>query len=246
MRLTYAMTLLLTLTLSANLSADLTVDVLDAQITAGGKGFIDVVVTSDSNVTLSFVGYEFVITGDSTLGELRFRPDYDQNDPSNSDRQNNAEQSLSSPPYDYVFLGDTDPANFSAATPDTTSLTGGDITGSLADVALAAGVQYLLARLELEHVTPNPAAAVGSVFTVSLVDSGNTAFGNNGGDVPVAPQSFLNSGNVSVTATPEPSSLTFGALIGVGLIGRGVVRRFRRRRSQADLVKSDSVPSCHS
>lgn len=200
---------------------------------------MDVWITSDGTDNLFSAGYEFRITGSTLSGALQFRATGDQS---------NSEQSEPGPP-EYVFLGDTDPGNFFAnRQPVETQLIGGDFTASGANMPLINGSVRLLARLEIEHITATPLAAVGNVFQLGLwnEDQGtadqlddSTLFmdelGNPltfaAGSAPSttsAPGAFLNLGTITVTAAvPEPGTFVALAVAAAGLSAR----RWRRQCS---------------
>ena len=193
---------------SLQANADIIVSVQDATVAAGGTGFVDVLISSDNNDALSLAGYEFQITGSNLFGDLTFRPDWDAGDPSNTANQSNSEQNQP----DYVFAGDTDLAIFSAVVSPTATLIGGDFTMSGND-SNPLTTNYLLARLELLHTTPNAALAVGSTFTVSLLDNSPfTSFENSGG--PLMFSSNVGTVTVTAAAVPEPSSCIALAALG--------------------------------
>lgn len=163
-------------------------------------------------------------------------------DPAN---QTNSEQSVNSP-NPYVFLGDTDAANFYATQdPSETRVFGGDSTFSLNNISLTS-TQLLLARLEIQHVTGTPLTAVGDTFTIALVNNDNGTPGDLTDDstlfqdnaltpltfaVGSDPSLFLNIGTITITsaAVPEPGTfavLTFAAASWCG-------HRLRRRKIQS-------------
>lgn len=215
------LTCLLAIGVSAStLSADLIITPQDATISSGGSGFVDVFISSTSTDNLSIAGYEFAITGSIANGSLQF---------SSTAQQSNSEQSLSN----YVFFGDTSPGNFTAVRQDpvTTSLVGGDFTASGGDVTVTT-TPVLLARLEIEHVTGTPLAAVGDTFQLALVNSANTSFLDSSfSPVNVNGASFSNFGTIHISgpaSVPEPGSL---ALTGIAFTAVAGWRWIRRKRS---------------
>lgn len=203
---------LLAATISSPLSADIIVDIQDATIAAGGTGFVDVLISSNSISDLASFGFEFQISAPTVNGALRF-----------SAVQSDSETTAQSPlDYDYVFLGDS--INFSAVRqdPDEQSLVGGDAAS--ANVSIT-GTQLLMARLEIEHITGTPLAAVGDTFTVSLLPGPNTEFL----DENLAPVNLFSSssGTITITAAvPEPGSTSI--LLASSAAGFWWTRRKRR------------------
>jgi hypothetical protein len=245
--------ILLWLIASTTASAGVIIQVQNATITAGGTGFVDVLISSTGTDNLSVMQFDFRISGNAANGALQFR---------NTADQSNSEQGVSFP-IAYVFLGDTDPANWFAnrqATP--TELLGGDSTASFSGVAID-GTQKLLARLEIEHITGTPLAAVGDSFTLSLwndlgisdtFDDDSTFFLDEGLNPLVfdtdstpntlgSPSAFLNFGTITVTAdsavVPEPGTFAIFTIGGIVFAGR----KYRRRlgaKSPRELVESRS------
>lgn len=160
---------------------------------------------------------------------VTFRPDWNPVDPFNVANQSNSEQDEP----DYVFATNTDPTNFTANSASSTSLIGGDFTADFMDSDPLG--DYLLARLELMHTTPNADLAVGSTFQVSLVDSSAfTEFYDNAGFLASTPLSLssFTSGTITVTSAsvPEPSSF---AMLGLIAVGGAIRSRWRKRRERA-------------
>jgi len=218
-------------------NAAIIVSVGSATIAAGGTGYVDVRISSNNNDVLSLVGYQFQITGSNLNGDLTFRPDWNSGEPINPANQSNSEQNQP----DYVLGTDTDPGPgyFTATLLSPTSLIGGDSTFSGADTSPLTPGDFLLARLELMHTTPNAALAVGSTFQVSLVnDPFFTGFYNNAGlaafpdPIPLSLASF-SPGNITVTsaAVPEPSSFAILGLVAAGGIFRSRWKNRKHRGS---------------
>ncbi len=235
--------ILLSLTVSTTASAGVIIQVQNATITAGGTGFVDVLISSTGMDNLFLAQYDFRISGSATDGALQFR---------STANQSNSEQGADLPmwPFAYVFLGDTDPMNFSAALqPTPTELQGGDFTDSFTAVAVD-GTQKLLARLEIEHITGTPLAAVGDMFTVSLwnADRGTTNPSDDSTfflddmlnplsfdpdstpNTLASPSAFQNVGTITITGTPAvvPEPGTFATLMIAGIAFAG--REWRRQR----------------
>jgi hypothetical protein len=204
--------LILVATISSSASAGIIVNIQDATIAAGGTGFVDVLISSTGSDDLAYFGFEFQISAPTLNGALRF-----------SAVQSGSETTAQSPDYDYVFLGDS--INFSAVRqdPDEQRLVGGDAAS--ANVSITA-TQLLMARLELEHVTGTPLAAVGETFTVSLLPGPNTEFLDENFD-PVNLFSS-SSGTITITsaaAVPEPGSAS--VLLASSVVGLWWKRRQR-------------------
>lgn len=199
--------------------ADMIVEIQNATIESGGRGFIDVLVSSDRVVgdTFSLYGYKFEITPITIIagGVLEFQPSSNSLEPF---RQSASEQSLDN----YIFKGSTAANNLIAVRqdPNRQQIVGGDsrVAGNF---TFTSPNQYLLARLELQHITPTPETSSGS-FRVSLIqDPGQSYFQNldlNDND-PAQPKinpvsySASNSGLVTVVSSvPEPSSLVMALL----------------------------------
>ena len=228
------------LTLCVPASAAVIIEVQNASITAGGTGFVDVLISSTASEDLYSVGYEFEITGDVLNGSLEFRPSFDFMDPGNETNQTNTEQSVSGP-IPYVFFPDTSVDNFFANNLDPLGkqLIGGD-TRSIDENISLTSTQQLLARLEVHHITSTPEAAINKTFKIMLKNSGQTSFGsvaNQGtlGDLSddiVTPlgidgDSFTSFGTITITsaAVPEPSTFAIMGLIAAGLFGKKLRRR---------------------
>lgn len=233
--------ILLSLTASTTASAGVIIQVQNSTITAGGTGFVDVLISSTGTENLLLAQFDFRISGNDANGALQFRS-----------AQSNSEQGVTSP-FAYVFQGDANPSNWFAnqqATP--TELLGGDFTVSTTGVTLD-GTQKLLARLEIEHISGSPLAAVGDSFTLSLwnADQGNAdpfddstlflddMFNPLMFDIDStpntlgAPPAFQNFGTITVTAVPsatavvpEPGSFAIFTIAGLAFAGR----KWRRRR----------------
>lgn len=224
---------------------DIIVQVQNASITSGGTGFVDVLISSTGTDNLYSAGYDFQIFGLQGNGSLIFRPSFNPLSPLDPSNQTNSEQAVNSPNA-YVFLGDTDAANFYAIQdPSETRMLGGDSTLSTNNISLTS-TQLLLARLEIQHVTGTPLAAIGDTFTIALVNNDNvtpvdltddsTLFQDNGFN-PLTfaagsdPSAFLNVGTVTITAAAVPEPGTFAVLTIAAASWCG--HRFRRRKSES-------------
>ncbi|MFO0941312.1 MAG: PEP-CTERM sorting domain-containing protein [Pirellulales bacterium] len=220
---------LLLLSLSAVVRADFVVDIQDSTITSGGKGYVDVLVwNTGASDSFSLFNYKFQITEVNTVngGTLEFRSSFSLTAPNDIDRQSNSEQFLAN----YIFAGSADAINFAATRQDTAKdqLSGGD-NRSAGNINFSAtpSSPSLLARLELQHITPNPDSSTGT-FRIELVkNSALTYFQNLEllDDDPLQPiiaeSSYTNYGFVSIiTAVPEPSSFVLLCISGLALLRR--------------------------
>lgn len=201
-----------------DVNADLFVDVQDATLTSGGYGSIDVLVSSTGGIdTFSLFNYQFEITSVNTIngGLVEFQSSFVSVD---DKRQSNSEQDQGN----YLFAGSTNVANFAAKRqdPNRLQLVGGDVRTD-GNMNLSGPTKYLLARLELQHITPSPELSAGT-FRVSLVQSADLSYFQNldlDNDDPLQPRihadsySLAGSGIVTIiSAVPEPSSLSLMAL----------------------------------
>ncbi|MCA9061535.1 MAG: PEP-CTERM sorting domain-containing protein [Planctomycetaceae bacterium] len=215
--------LMLLLLTTTKVHADLIITFENSTVSSGGTGFIDVFIGSTGSDDLVLVGYEFSIAGADANGSLQFRDTLNQID----DEQNDSR---------YVFAGDTDPLNFLAARqdPTVTGLAGTDFANSLTDVTLSSfDAPRLLARLELEHVTTTPSAAIGDTFAISLIPVGSlfqdSAMVLNASTDSLPFSSIPGTITITSAAVPEPSSLMFVGITAAFVIGR--VRLQQRRSS---------------
>lgn len=241
LKLTVVLLLVLTWTVPA--SGAIIIQVQNANVTAGGTGFVDVLISSNlASENLYSAGYDFQISGLQGNGSLIFRPSFDPLAPLNPANQTNSEQSVVAP-VPYVFAADPDASNFFAVQdPSETRLIGGDAKFMLGDIVLTP-TPVLLARLELQHVSGTPLAAVGDTFTISLVNddlgtpldvTDDSTLFRDSADVPLLfalgsdPSAFANSGTITITsaAVPEPGTMGFLAVLSTTYL----VRRFRRTK----------------
>lgn len=205
---------------STPLRSDIIVDVRDATIAANGTGFVDVLISSDTTSTdlIESFGFEFQISAPTVNGALRF-----------SAIQSDSEIFATVPDYDYVFLGDSINFHADRSLADEQRLLGGDAASG--NVSIAGGT-FLMARLELEHISGSPLGAVGETFTISLLPGGNTDFLDE--NSLSLNQGTHSSGIVTITsaAVPEPAS-TAVLLVG-SAVGLWWKRRKLRRKQNSD------------
>lgn len=217
-------------------SADIIVEFLDAEIVAGGHGYVDLLISSDSTDALFLASFKLQITPVYPgVSQLYFRDSFIETDPTNPFYQMNSEQADAN----YVFAASVpDTTNFTAIRDltDPTIFIGSDTSSSGLSVTLS-GIKKLLARVELESVTPHPEAAIGESFEIRLVDDGDTYFiDDQMNNLQIRTSSFSNFGSIRVAA-PEPSTF---ALLATGL---ALVAVFRRWQSAGPVIAG---PACGS
>ncbi len=212
--------------------ADLIFDLRPAEITAGGRGYVDIYVSSfqPPNTSVesfhSVAGFNFQLKikpqpnslGQMPGGELIFQDTFAKNDPSSISRQTNSEQFMPN----YIFASKADPDIFVASTEvGGDILNGADTTRDISAVRVGA-MPLLMARVELAQRQPPQAA--GDVYQIELV-AAHTEFFD--ADINAVPLDFSRSSFAltTVTAVPEPSwvGLCWLALCSLAL---------RRRRGQ--------------
>lgn len=184
--------------------ADFIVDVQDSQIAPGGLGFVDVLISSPTDTTLSGFSLLFQISTSPAGGVLEFR---------DTPQQSDSERTYAGMDYSYVFLGKTQSGGFGAdrTAGNARSLTASDFATE--NVALAANTPYLLVRLELQHVAPVGETG-GATYQVSLVnDPGFNQVGSSMG----IDYGLSSSGTITAAAVPEPSAAMLFGLLGAGL-----------------------------
>ena len=200
--------------------SDIIVDVQDASIAANGSGFVNVLISSNGTLTdlIGSFGFEFEISAPTVNGALRF-----------SAVQSNSETVATAPDYDYVFLGDS--TNFIAIRqdPDEQRLVGGDAASANVNIA---GGPFLMARLEIEHFTGTPLAAVGETFTISLVPGVNTDFLDE--NLASLTQGIHSSGIVTITSAAVPEPGTWGVLLAGSAVGLWWKRRSKYQNQHGD------------
>lgn len=206
---------------SREVRADIIVDVQDAMITAGGSGFVDVLISSTGTDTLDYYSYDFQISlVGAPVSTLQF-----------SNPQILTETGLGN----YVFAGDAGAINVVTLTNSQYVADAGTL--SFAGVGLTAATR-LLARLEVESVLglgQTPAMANGEQFLISLLNSGDTLFKDDLGDpLTIDGSSATNTGLITIqgaAAVPEPGSLGVCA-IGAAVMGWRMLRL--RRKAQVN------------
>lgn len=204
---------------SREVRADIIVDVQDAMITAGGFGFVDVLIISSTGTdTLDYYFDDFQISlVGAPVSTLQF-----------SNPQILTETGLGN----YVF------PTLNAGAINVITLTNSQFiadagTLSFAGVGLTAATR-LLPRLEVESVLglgQTPAMANGEQFLISLLNSGDTLFNDDLGNfLTIDGSSAANTGLITIqgaAAVPEPGSLGVCA-IGAAVIGWCMCRLRRK------------------
>lgn len=198
---------------SAQLHGEIIVNILDAQISAGETGFVNVMVESDSSENLDLFQYKFRISGvGANVGGLRFLSPQ-------------LSSEVSAP--NYIHSGDS--GGFISVAqngPQFDEVLGGDFTSSFAGTELSS--ERLFAQLDIEHILPTgtPSSAASSdQFSISLIDDGDTFFSDSAFNTLAF--SSTGDGQVEVVvAVPEPGS---GGLL---LLSTAVLMQIRRRRQQ--------------
>lgn len=179
------------------------VQIEDTTLSAGQTGAIDVLISStDGTDQLGRFSAEFAITQISGTGILNFQSSFNSAD---LNRQSDSEQTSTSP--EYVFLNRLNAVNSFGSV---TQVGGQGVTqfDRASENVLINGGPRLLARLELEHVTP--ALDQPAVYQVALLNSASTRFQLfDNSVVPISPSSFSNLGTVTISAVPEPSTAAF-------------------------------------
>ena len=199
--------LLLTLAAAPAARADLIISVGSADVQSGQTGSVDVFVRSTTGTdSLQIANVQFQIT---PVSPPPLSPALSFTNPQ-SDSQ------LTNPGY--IFAGNSAAAPFGPASFITTTITpndtyfGGDGTADASGV-LVPTTNRLLVRLDLTA----GAGAGGSVYQISLVNSGTLFLDPNFTPIPF-------SSTAGLVTTPEPTTLAvFGGFAAVGLV------RARRR-----------------
>ncbi len=190
---------------TANVQADLIIDVQDASIHAAGEGFVDVLITSDSDVLVSGFGLQFEITsGSGNHGTLSFKASPDTS-------------YVTDPDY---LLGNT--GNL-FPTPSGLSLTISDFDNTN-NHPLLTGISRLLARLHVVHDLPSggsAALAAADTFTISAVLANTVVSDEN--VAPITPLSGQSGAVTISSAVPEPGPWLTCGVVALALLWR---RRF--------------------
>ncbi len=217
------------LTLGNNATADLILRFSSGTVESGGIGYIDLFAESNGTDTFTLFNYKVEISEVLLVngGILEFQESFDSANPL---KQLSSEQEQSN----YIFAGKSTFDNFTSVRqdPNRLQLVGGDAEATVTPITISFGESYLLARLELQHITPTPGLSTGT-FRVSLLQDPNQSYFQNldledldPNQPKIDPSSYslLNSGIVTITAVPEPSSI----LLVASAIGLAIVRRRRR------------------
>lgn len=218
---------------SSSARADLIVDIQDASFSAGGLGFVDVLISSTGSDNLGRFSGKFSIVQKSGGGILEFQQSFTS---VSVDRQSESERADGN----YAFAGNLG-VGFVSNRLDGQHLLQGDRAS--ANVTIDSTTR-LLARLELQHVLPAN-TNVGGVYEIALVNDAFTRFQLLDNTlVPIAAQSFATSssnaingtsfsnfGTITVSAIPEPSSwfLLLGLVVTIASRRRSQVGRHCRR-----------------
>lgn len=109
---------------------------------------------------------------------------------------------------DDVIPGDSTNVNEIRQDPDEQRLIGGDAAYSKMNIVVG---RLLMARLEIEHLTGPPPAAVGETFMISLHSGVNADFPHKH-FIPLT-QGAHSSGIVTITSAAIPASGTLGVLL---------------------------------
>lgn len=204
-------------------AAGFVVEVADVSVLPGvGSAAVDVTIRSDDPAAatpLVLFNFEFRIT---PVGTAAARLEFVNPQP---------DEQLASP--DYVFAGDSFAATFgvpvgavSTTVSPADTFTGFDLTASLTEVAVSPS-GALLVRLRVRAATLLPPAP-GDQFTVELVGSPGTFFGN---DADPAVPFTATAGTVTIIpfSVPAPPAIALAATAAPALLAGRLLRRRRRR-----------------
>lgn len=192
--------------------ADLIIEFGSTSFSPGGSGSIDVFVrSSDGLDSFNFFSAKFQIVPVNGPGFLYFKPSFDSMSPNDASKQTNAEVNTDS----YVFYLDSQSFDASVNEVPPLNMVQSDFATSNKPVPTAIQDRFLLASLDLYHQTEGAGDASYRVFLVE--DSDQTFFENLDQDrLGVDSRSYSNSGLVTITSVPEPSTtvLLVGSLCG--------------------------------
>ena len=196
--------------ISASLSADIIIEVRNSAISAGGEGFVDVWLTTGTDVLISGFDFEFKIDGPLTnKGTLTFKSTPDTS-------------YVDDPDY---LLGNTGSL---VLNPSSLSLTGSDFSN--ANVLLAAAsAGALLARLHVLHDLPSGvtvADAAADQFTIAAVFIGGAGFeilDDNIQSIAIDTAASQSGTITMLSSVPEP-----GTAMAVVLAAAMLIRRRRQ------------------
>jgi hypothetical protein len=209
--------------ISASLSADIIIEVRNSAISAGGEGFVDVWLTTDTDVLISGFEFEFEIDGPLTnKGTLTFKSTPDTS-------------YVDDPDY---LLGNTGSL---VLNPSSLSLTGSDL--GLTNISLtAASAGALLARLHVLHDLPSGvtvADAAADQFTIAAVFGapGFQILDDNIQSITIDTAASQSGTLTMLSSVPEP-----GAAMAVVLAAAMLIRR-RRQIQRAGRYVTDGQKS---
>jgi hypothetical protein len=208
---------LIVLQLSQLAHATLNVQILNTQITAGGSGFLDVMLTGDGDLV------------ESASLQLQITP---VNAVSSSLQFLNPQLVSFEADSNYLFSGNSfnqqfsiDPRVVSQTTLQNDTYATNDSTANLTNTSVTS-VSKLLARVDLRHIVPqgtDPATVLNDLFQVNVVLGGTSFL-----DANAATVNFVAGGPglVSITAVPEPNS---AILLFIACVCSSQLRRKRSR-----------------
>ena len=218
------MAMLLGLPLGKVANAELILGFKESTIQAGGAGAIDVVISSSNGAdSIGRFQLSFAITQTSGTGVLAFKPSFNAGDANNLLNQSNSERTSNDPAY--VFAGNLATGFASLSTGDRQTILQVDRAQSNMTLGIT---PVLLARLELQHTTPAPDQ--NASYRISLQNTAQTQFQLlNNSSATLSPTFFGNTGTVSITAVPEPTSALLVAISAATLMLRRRIVHQRRK-----------------
>ena len=203
--------------ISASLSADIIIEVRNSAISAGGEGFVDVWLTTDTDVLISGFEFEFEIDGPLTnKGTLTFKSTPDTS-------------YVDDPDY---LLGNTGSLLLN---PSSLSLTGSDL--GLTNISLTvASAGALLARLHVLHDLPSGvtvADAAADQFTIAAVFGapGFQILDDNIQSITIDTAASQSGTITMLSSVPEP-----GTAMAVVLAAAMLIRRRRQIQREGRYV----------